>query len=429
MVIQLIQFFWIMLIVIFSFTKIGIGVALYLVYLLLVPYMQIRIGVNFSYNLINALLLAGFFWNFRSNLRGIKYRPFYPFVFYFFAMLMLMPFQRSVPFSVMMDFWFRTAFNCLVFPLILWNIMLKYPNTIKLFSTILTSCIVIASLYGLIVIYNKGVNPYLILMAKVNGIPLNIYYLQGGRLFGRVSSVFGHPMTYGVFLGFSLTYILSTITKCNRRLYLFIVILLVANVALCGVRSVIGGSLVAVVFYLLRTRKISKFLYLFLFLSISMPLLNLIPGLNEYAGSIFDFDATSKDVGGSSYEMRFEQLRGALYEIQNCQFWGKGYAWNFYYQRLHGDHPVLLAFESLIFMVLCNSGFCGIVIWGIFVFLLFRTAVRCCGREFMWIETLTVFYITYSCITGEYEYMKLFAIFYTIMLANSRRKNENGILA
>lgn len=48
--------FIILLIIVFSFVKLKIGVAIYLAYLLLVPYMQIHFfGVTFSYNLVNLI--------------------------------------------------------------------------------------------------------------------------------------------------------------------------------------------------------------------------------------------------------------------------------------------------------------------------------------------------------------------------------------
>lgn len=55
--------FIILLIIVFSFVKLKIGVAIYLAYLLLVPYMQIHfLGVTFSYNLVNLIFLVAFLW-------------------------------------------------------------------------------------------------------------------------------------------------------------------------------------------------------------------------------------------------------------------------------------------------------------------------------------------------------------------------------
>lgn len=55
--------FIILLIIVFSFVKLKIGVAIYLAYLLLVPYMQIHFfGVTFSYNLVNLIFLVAFLW-------------------------------------------------------------------------------------------------------------------------------------------------------------------------------------------------------------------------------------------------------------------------------------------------------------------------------------------------------------------------------
>ena len=60
--------FIILLIIVFSFVKLKIGVAIYLAYLLLVPYMQIHFfGVTFSYNLVNLIFLVAFFVDFRGR--------------------------------------------------------------------------------------------------------------------------------------------------------------------------------------------------------------------------------------------------------------------------------------------------------------------------------------------------------------------------
>lgn len=65
----------------------------------------------------------------------------------------------------------------------------------------------------------------------------------------------------------------------------------------------------------------------------------------------------------SSIALRLEQLQGTLNEINTHFLVGKGYGWNNYYLSTHLTHPVILAFESLVFVVLCNSGILGACVW------------------------------------------------------------------
>lgn len=75
-----------------------------------------------------------------------------------------------------------------------WQVAWAVENTVII-------CICIASGYGLYLTTTNGVNPYQIAVMAANGEVWNADYaaVGGGRLFGRISSVFGHPMTYGLF--------------------------------------------------------------------------------------------------------------------------------------------------------------------------------------------------------------------------------------
>lgn len=74
----------IFLIIILSFIKLRIGIAIYLAYLMLVPYMQIHFaGLTFSYNLVNLIILLAFFFEFKvKHNYKINFKPFIPFLFY-----------------------------------------------------------------------------------------------------------------------------------------------------------------------------------------------------------------------------------------------------------------------------------------------------------------------------------------------------------
>ena len=106
---------------------------------------------------------------------------------------------------------------------------------------------------------------------------------------------------------------------------------------------------------------------------------------------------------------------------------GRGYAWSSTYLAAKTIHPKLLAFESLIYVILCNIGYLGLLIWIIFSikYLKFIKPIKNEPKK-MALLTLFVVYISYSCITGEYNYMKYFMIFFVVILANFNNNLSNN---
>ena len=116
--------------------------------------------------------------------------------------------------------------------------------------------------------------------------------------------------------------------------------------------------------------------------------------------------------------MRLNQLEGAIKEGSKNPLFGLGYGWTGYYHSLKGDHPVCLAFESLIYVIICNSGIFGFFLWTYMVVKYLKINRKMKLNENVLFDCLMVYYLSYSCITGEYGYMKMFLIFYVLMLCN-----------
>jgi len=188
-----------------------------------------------------------------------------------------------------------------------------------------------------------------------------------------------------------------------------------------GVRSAIGAVMVGFICYLLLVRKI-KMVIIGLFIYILfIQLITFIPGMEEYINSMTEYnkDATVK---GSSIELRLEQLNGGLNEIRNNYIFGKGYGWTDYYLTFR-VHPTMLAFESLILVILCNNGFIGFFIWGIMILNYIRNLRnKFFKNDKAILISLLVTYLVYSVVTGEYSYLKYFLIFYSIIWVNGRQK-------
>ena len=143
----------------------------------------------------------------------------------------------------------------MLFPIVIWNIFIRY-NCIRQYRIALIICIVIASIYGLFLTLTNGLNPWTMLFSLLQGEGMSLwsqYYADESRLFGRISSVFFHPMQYAAFLGFSVLYIIYIRNRIKKSFFILIMLILIINLVTCGVRSVIGAIIVTMLFYLLLT--------------------------------------------------------------------------------------------------------------------------------------------------------------------------------
>lgn len=427
-IISLIQGLWVALIILYFFVNLRKGICLYVAYMILVPYMNINLGIKLQWNMVNILLLFAYLIAHQKNAKNkqaISLKPFWPFLFLFIAQLLEMPFQDGVPFDYAFNGFRLSLMTYLILPFVVWNYSYEDEKLSSQLRTTVVICICIAFGYGLFLATTGGLNPYQMAIMAANGEEWNAGYaeIKGGRMFGRISSVFGHPMTYGLFLGMSLVYIYAIREYLKKYMQLILLIGIIAAIFLCGIRSPIGALFVTVLAYLLLTHRIKTMFQVGVVGIIVYSIVAAVPDLNSYVASIFSDDKS--EVAGSSFEMRFEQLQGCFHEIRNNPLFGKGYGWTGYYQENFGDHPVMLAFESLIYVVLCNSGYVGIVIWVIFLIRLFMNTLKIISNQDLIICSLclVVYYLAYSTITGDYGYMKYLVLFYTLILIEGKKIN------
>ena len=412
------------------FIRFRVGVAAYLAYIFLVPYMNIEIGeFLLQWNFINIFLLVAFFVHYR-NVKFIEFdlRPLIPFLIYFGISLLLIPFQDGVPSDEAFNTWRMQVMKYMILPFVIWNDIINNDDSLKLYRNVTIGCIIVAVLYGLFLTTMPGINPYMIFISDANGVEFNMAYAAGHstmsedttidevRIFGRISSVFAHPMTFGLFLGFALFYLFRNKENIRNWLFYGLIMMILTDIIVCGVRSVIGAIIIATMVLLLQLRNFKFFISTAIFVSLLIwALTTYFPSLNDYLFSIAD--QTSSNVGGSSLDMRLSQLEGCLKEIQNTIFEGKGYGWTGYYLLIHEEgHPTILHFESLIFVILCNMGIIGLMLWFVMSMKIVAYNNRNKRPIAAFLNSLFVFYIAYACITGEYGYMQYFIIFYILML-------------
>lgn len=418
-IISLIQGLWVALIILMFFVKLRTGICLYVAYMILVPYMNINLGINLQWNMVNTLLLVAFFFScYKGKKAPISFKPFWPFLFLYVAQLMEMPFQHDVPFDYSFNSFRLNLMSYMILPFVIWNHAATDPELSGQLRKTVLICICIAFGYGLFLTTTDGQNPYQMLIMAANGEEWNAGYaaVGGGRMFGRISSVFGHPMTYGLFLGMALVYVYSVRECLNKYVGVVLILGIIAAIFLCGIRSPIGALFATVLVFLLLNHKVKLMIQVAIVGCLGYAIISSVPDLNSYVESIFSDDKS--EVAGSSMEMRMEQFEGCLAEIRNNPIFGKGYDWVGYYKTNFGDHPVMLAFESLSYVVLCNSGFLGVVIWVVFLIRLYQSMKRNVKNKetLIMVLVLMAYYLAYSMITGEYGYMKYFMLFYTFIL-------------
>jgi len=406
--------------IIVCFIRLKWGIAMFLMYSILVPYLSF---FSYSFNLFSGLIIIALLKNYKIT--SLIYKPLSPFLFLYIAQLFIIPFHDDVPYAMQLDMFRSDFMRTIILPFVMMNIMFKNTSAISLFSKVLVITIIIAVCYSLFLTTTGGLNPYLMSILPLNGGEFNSRYAaaeDGGRLFGRISGVFNHPMTNGIFLCLSFLFVFFNISYKKISKHKFLILLLLITfiaVFIIGVRTAIVALFVGFFIFLLLEKKFKITLIGFFSIAILLLILYQIPGTDVYVSSILD--PQSSDVSGSSLDMRYEQLAGCFHEIRNNPVFGKGLGWTYYYSSTKGLHPTMLAFESLLIVVLCNNGFIGLIIWFLAIYFyvkLINNSFSKTPRNIM--IALFMTYIAYSLVTGDYGYMKYLLIFYVIVWAKEK---------
>jgi hypothetical protein len=142
----------------------------------------------------------------------------------------------------------------------------------------------------------------------------NIHTLAEGRLFGRISSVFVHPMAFGLFLGLSLMYVYSVKDKIGKPLFYFLMLIIIVTIMVCGIRTPIAALLISVVSFLILKHQVKLMIQIVGLCLIGYLILLNIPGMESYIGSIFMQNSKSSNLAGSSLAMRIDQLGGGVFK-------------------------------------------------------------------------------------------------------------------
>jgi hypothetical protein len=410
------------------FIRIRVGIAMFIAYSILVPYLQIfSFGQNFFYALIFISLLL------KYNFSSFIFKPIKPFLFLFLTYLLTIPFHYEVPYSFQLNFLRSDFMSAILLPFVMVNVMKNDDKAFELFYRAIMFSIFVASVYSIYLTTMPGINPYLIATLPLSGREFNEAYAlaeDGGRIFGRISGVFAHPMTNGLFLSLSLIFVLYQVStesviknKLSFTLHIIILLCVFASLIVIGIRTAIVAASIGIFIYMLLEKNIKSVIIGALAVGVVLVITQSIPELSTYLGSIVEKD--SSNVHGSSIEMRLDQLNAAINSISNNYIFGNGYGWTTFYQVTRGGHPTMLHFESLLIMVLTNNGFLGVIFWISMLFMYYFGARRnLLHKPFNFILTLMSVYIVYSMVTGEYNYLKYFLIFYSLMWIQGKKSYQ-----
>lgn len=420
----------------YSFFKPKIGALLFLIYMYMAPYLYI--GGFMIYARTTALIfLILFLFKFKRYLKKNDYKPFIPYILFLTFQLILLFTSSAISYSF--NVWFTSCAN-LFFILFLYGNMKICPKSIHLYSKALFAIFCVITIYGLILTLSPGINPYQMILQPLFGQEFNEAYAAGnsglststelaeGRLFGRISSFFSHPMAYGLNLGFFFIYSLFLLRN-KPKILIIVLFAIILAIFTSGVRTPIAALAITCLFMLIYMRKFKAFLYGILGIGgIIIIILMLYPNLLDYIMSIFSSD--DSNVNGSSLSMRLEQLEGCLEIVKYDILTGKGYGWTSLYNLIHGAHPKALYFESLVYSILVNTGILGFIIWGIYILGYYHYVIKTYSDIFSRTIMLSLlfYYLIYSTITGDYFGMTYFLVYFIVLVGLVNETNLNRIL-
>lgn len=195
-------------------------------------------------------------------------------------------------------------------------------------------------------------------------------YLEG-YYFGdrtRIGSTWSHPISYGFICAiFSVLMLNHLKEKKVKALY----VLLLFNVLICGSRTALAAVILMTAIYLLLRYNVSKLAKISLML---IPMLTLVyiavPPVTKKIDSVVNTAMGNSDVGGSSLDMRDEQMAAALMIFSQSPVWGLGP--DYIQENMMSDKKLMdmysnegysfYGFESYSYVLLIERGIIGVVL-------------------------------------------------------------------
>jgi len=116
---------YLLIMLVFCFIKIRVGIAMYLLYQILVPFVSIKFGpLQFGQNLVNTVILVALFVTYSNKLKYFEYKSLIPFLFLFVSQFLLIPFHLdSMPIGDQLNRFRYDIMSTLLLPFAMINVM------------------------------------------------------------------------------------------------------------------------------------------------------------------------------------------------------------------------------------------------------------------------------------------------------------------
>jgi len=418
--------FFASLIVVLAFFNLRLSITLYLSYMILVPYLQFNVaGIPLSYNFVNTVLLFSFLYQWYKNKNKIMYKPIVPFLFLFLFLFVFTFFEWFTPFKVQFNNLRLTAMQTCIVPLIIFNFSKEDEKFLEYIKWSLISSIFIACVYGIFLMKLNGLNPYTSFLSSYFN-EMDAASILGDRetrlsfsSAKNIQATMTHPMRWGLNLCFLIIIFIVFSLKEKKKWYWILIALLGFNVLISGVRTGIATLVIVGIYYLFMKRDFKIFFIASIVVLSGYLIISANQDLSNIFNSFTDVKGNKSDVEGSSIALRIEQLEGCFKEIRGIELFGKGYGWTTYYMSIKESHPIILAFESLLFVIICNHGYLGLFIWIIFFCLLFKLNRKMIKlkNDILFLDIIILVYLIFALGTGEYGYLQIFSIYYSFLFS------------
>jgi len=408
--------------------KLSIKITLFFIFLvpvLQLPFGNIFIGVNIYFLLVFTIFIV----NAINRKIIIEMYIIIPYIFFTILMLFTVIINDGLPKYLQLYYLRIDVMSSFLLPLVLWyytdNSSIVYIKKIMIIIIIVMS---IYSLYNSITGLNDYVDYILNYFGRVNNYEIYQKSIRSG-FFGRAQSTMSHPMAWSAVINMFVYFCLIFYNKNQKSKYffLFFIILLILDSFLSGVRTGLIALLVGLSYLMFRKYK-SKIIFvafILIFISNFNIDTSFLGKYQQYGDSIIDILqlAPKSTIGGSSLDVREKQLDAAIGMVANQDIlFGKGYGWSVDYYTNIGDHPLLVGFESLVFVALIDTGVFGLIIWSVFLLSLFylhRMMLKNKQNSPKYIYILDAFLISYITLvigTGLIRTLLYFNVMYILIL-------------
>lgn len=287
--------------------------------------------------------------------------------------------------------------------------------------------------------YTTSSNPILLFLnlfyGSSNAILDSFSIESRGGLSGRIQGLTVHPLEYGGIMLCFFFYILNTLhDKTYNKVYNYLLLCFIsANIFLTGSRSAIISLILGIMIYIYINNQIrfkTKIKFTICFLScyfITATYFSFFKTYSDFINSIIFFWEDNNSVKGSNFDMRLTQLDAAFGLISKdtiSYLFGLGDGWVRNYSLTHKSmHPVLMGFESILFIGLIEYGVVGFIILTCGLFFIFFKL----SRKFHTPNSVPIMIISFfifQLFTGDYGKLTFLILISLLLKINIIKQKE-----